>query len=243
MPSSLATNMPKPLVELKDLMVSYDRTIAIQGVTGALMPNTLTALVGPNGGGKSTLLKALQGLIAPNSGEIHWDGDHPRTMSYLPQLNELDRSFPLVVEEVVGMGLWSKIGPFCKANKSHMNLIQSAMKRVGIPHLKNRLISELSGGQFQRMLFARIILQDASLIILDEPFSGVDAHTAESLLELIQEWHADGKTILVVLHDLGYVQKYFPETLLIARQCLGWGKTSKVLTKTNIKKAFYEFCC
>jgi zinc/manganese transport system ATP-binding protein len=185
----------------------------------------------------------LQGFIAPTKGKIHWADNHPRTMSYLPQLNELDRSFPLVVEEVVGMGLWPKIGAFQKATKTHMQLIHDALKRVGIPHLKNRLISELSGGQFQRMLFARIILQDASLIILDEPFSGVDANTAESLLELIREWHGDGKTIMVVLHDLDYVQKYFPETLLIARQCIGWGKTSKVLTKANIKKAFYEFCC
>lgn len=233
----------RPLVELKGLSVAYDRTMAIQGITGELMPNSLTALVGPNGGGKSTLLKALQGFIKPTKGHILWVDQHTRTMSYLPQLNELDRSFPLIVEEVVGMGLWPQIGPFRKASKVHMKLIQDAMKRVGIPHLKNRLISELSGGQFQRMLFARIILQDASLIILDEPFSGVDATTAESLLELIQDWHRDGKTVMVVLHDLELVQKYFPETLLIARQCIGWGKTSKVLTKTNIKKAFYEFCC
>jgi zinc/manganese transport system ATP-binding protein len=233
----------RPLVELRDLSVSYDRTMAIQGVSGSLMPNSLTALVGPNGGGKSTLLKTLQGFIKPAKGSILWVDHHTRTMSYLPQLNELDRSFPLIVEEVVGMGLWPQIGPFRKASKVHMKLIQDSMKRVGIPHLKNRLISELSGGQFQRMLFARIILQDASLIILDEPFSGVDATTAESLLELIQDWHRDGKTVMVVLHDLELVQKYFPETLLIARQCIGWGKTSKVLTKANIKKAFYEFCC
>ena len=201
----------------------YGPVVALDQVSGIIQPNALTAVFGPNGGGKSTFVKVLASLIKPAGGTITHQCRTTCQPAYLPQQCAINRQFPVTVREVVAMGLWHQTGPFKQVTADHQMQIDQALERVGLQAYHKRLIGELSGGQFQRMLFARIILEDSSLIILDEPFTAIDLKTSETLMQLIQEWHAKGKTILVVLHDLEVARQYFPETILLARTCLGWG--------------------
>lgn len=225
-------------IEIHDLSVHYGKVVALENLSGTFHPNTLTAIVGPNGGGKSTLIKAIQGQVKIKSGKVTHNCRHICESGYLPQKSDVDSSFPLSVYEVIGMGLWLHQGSFKAYTKEQHFLIEEAICRVGLEQSKHKRIDQLSGGQFQRMLFARIYVQDASLIILDEPFTAIDSQTCDHLLDIIQEWHQKGKTILVVLHNLDLVRKNFPETLLIGRTCVGWGPTDKVLTKANVSQAF-----
>ena len=225
-------------IEIKNLSVSYGKNKALNNISGVFQPNTLTAIVGPNGGGKSTLVKAIQNQIKIDTGFIRHNCKHICESGYLPQQSDVDKTFPLTVREVVGMGLWPKLGSFKQYDAGHQSQITEALSRVGLSKLEERRIDSLSGGQFQRMLFARIYLQDASLIILDEPFTAIDVQTCDHLISIILEWHQQGKTILVVLHNLDLVKKHFPETLLLGRSCVGWGATKSVLTTKNINQAF-----
>lgn len=225
-------------IEIQNLSVSYGKNKALSSITGTFQPNTLTAIIGPNGGGKSTLIKAIQNQVKIESGSITHNCEHICESGYLPQQSEVDRDFPLTVVEVVGMGLWPKLGSFKEYSSTQYDLILDALKRVGLSKYEDQKIDSLSGGQFQRMLFARIYVQDASLIILDEPFTAIDSQTCDHLINIILEWHEKGKTILVVLHNLDLVKKYFPETLLLGRSCIGWGPTKSVLTPKNINQAF-----
>lgn len=223
---------------IQDLKVCYGATTALEGVSGTIKPNALTAVFGPNGGGKSTFVKVLASLIKPASGSITHQCATTCHPAYLPQQCAINRQFPVTVREVVAMGLWYKTGPFKRVTAEHQGLIDGALERVGLLNYDKRLIGTLSGGQFQRMLFARIILEDSSLIILDEPFTAIDLQTSETLLQLIQEWHGKGKTILVVLHDLEMARQYFPESILLSRHCMGWGKSEDVLTDQNVMAAY-----
>lgn len=225
-------------IEIKNLSVSYGKNKALDSISGIFQPNTLTAIVGPNGGGKSTLVKAIQNQVKIDTGSITHNCKNICESGYLPQQSDVDKSFPLTVREVVGMGLWPKLGSFRKYQDEHQNQISEALERVGLLKLEDRRIDTLSGGQFQRMLFARIYVQDASLIILDEPFTAIDTQTCNHLISIILEWHQQGKTILVVLHNLDLVKKHFPNTLLLGRSCVGWGTTKSVLTEKNINQAF-----
>lgn len=225
-------------IEIRNLSVYYGQVAALEGVSGTFHPNTLTAIVGPNGGGKSTLIKAIQGQVKIKSGKITHNCHHICESGYLPQRNDVDSTFPLTVYETIGMGLWMHQGSFRSYTSEQHDLIEEAISRVGLEKSKHKRINQLSGGQFQRMLFARIYVQDASLIILDEPFTAIDAQTCDHLLDIIEEWHQKGKTVLVVLHNLDLVRRHFPNTLLLGKQCVGWGATEKVLTKENVNKAF-----
>ena len=227
-------------ISIHDLGLSYGKTVALENVSGVLQPNSLTAVFGPNGGGKSTFVKMLANLLKPSSGSIEHQCRSTCHPAYLPQVASINKHFPLTVREVVAMGLWSEVGAFRKINARHQEKIEGALERVGLKSYAHRLIETLSGGQFQRMLFARIILEDASLIILDEPFTAIDLHTSKTLLELIQEWHRAGKTILVVLHDLDMARTYFPQSMLLARTCLGWGDTKDVLIDESIMDAYQK---
>ena len=225
---------------IQDLKVCYGTTVALENVSGSIKPNALTAVFGPNGGGKSTFVKVLASLIKPAGGSVTHQCRTTCLPAYLPQQCAINRHFPVTVREVVAMGLWHKTGSFKRMTTEHQEEIDRALERVGLKAYHKRLIGELSGGQFQRMLFARIILEDSSLIILDEPFTAIDLKTSETLVQLIQEWHAKGKTILVVLHDLEMAREYFPETILLARTCLGWGPTKDVLTDKNVMASYAQ---
>ena len=223
-----------------DLTLGYDNHPAVHHLNGALAHGSLTAVVGPNGSGKSTLLKGIVGVIEPMAGRIeHHAGCR---MAYLPQQSEIDRHFPAQVRDIVALGLWPKRGMLGRLNSEDRQEIGNALAAVGLDGFEGRPIDTLSGGQLQRSLFARVLLQNADLILLDEPFNAIDARTLSDLVELIKRWHGEQRTVVVVLHDLELVRNHFPETLLLARQPIAWGKTGEVLMPGNLLRArrFHE---
>ena len=222
-------------ITLTNLTLGYDRHPAVHHITGTFTNGSLTALVGPNGAGKSTLIKALAGLLTPIDGQCMIDPSSRR--AYLPQLTEIDRSFPISVYDFVAMGLWSKSGALHALPAFGAHRITDALTLVGLNGFDRHLIGALSGGQFQRALFARLMLQDASIILIDEPFSAIDSATVDDLMQLVMRWHHEGRTIITVLHDLALVRHYFPRTLLLARDMIGWDDTHSVLTEDNLKLA------
>lgn len=225
------------LVSFEDLTLGYDRHPAVHHLTGAIESGSLTAIVGPNGAGKSTLLKGIVGAIRPIGGTIRLHGLDRRSVAHLPQVAEIDRAFPLSVFDFVGMGAWRRIGPFGGVGAGERRRIAEAVAAVGLEGFEDRPIGTLSGGQMQRVMFARLVLQDASVILLDEPFNAVDARTEIDLLALVHLWHGEGRTVIAVSHDLAMVREHFPETLMIARECVAWGPTAKVLTEFDLDRA------
>ncbi|MGL4236517.1 zinc ABC transporter ATP-binding protein AztA, partial [Tabrizicola sp.] len=216
------------------LTLGYDRHPAVHHLDLDLPKGSLTAIVGPNGAGKSTLLKGLTGELAPLEGRI--DRKVAR-LAYLPQLSEVDRSFPVAVGAFVAMGLWHRAGAFGRITGADAAQVADALAAVGLTGFDRRPISALSGGQVQRVMFARLLLQDADLILLDEPFTALDTRTAAELLDVVKRWHGEGRTVLAVLHDVEAVQKHFPETLLLAREKVAHGATAQVLTAENLFRA------
>jgi zinc/manganese transport system ATP-binding protein len=227
-------------LQFDDLTLGYDNHPAVHHLNGALAHGSLTAVVGPNGSGKSTLLKGIVGVIKPMAGRIeHHAGCR---MAYLPQHSEIDRHFPAQVRDIVALGLWPKRGMLGRLNGEDRQEIGNALAAVGLDGFEERPLDTLSGGQLQRSLFARVLLQNADLILLDEPFNAIDARTLSDLVELIKRWHGEQRTVLVVLHDLELVRTHFPETLLLARQPVAWGQTGEVLMPGNLLRArqFHE---
>ena len=228
---------PAPALVLENLTLGYDRHPAVHHVQGEVAQGALLAVVGPNGAGKSTLLKGIAGMLRPLEGRIVRGGTARREIAYLPQLAEIDRSFPIAVGEFVAMGLWRTLGPFRGAGKAERARIQEALAAVGLPGFERRPIGTLSGGQLQRIQFARLLLQDARLILLDEPFTAIDTKTARDLLDLVGRWHDEGRTVLAVLHDLVLVRERFPEALLLAREPVAWGPTREALAAANLLRS------
>ena len=224
-------------LQLRDLTLGYDRHPAVHHLSGSVPSGTLLAVVGPNGAGKSTLFKGIVGALKPLFGQIDLHGLSARDIAYLPQAAEIDRTFPINVYDLVAMGLWRRTGLFGSIGKADQSKIEQAMAALGLTGFEGRSISTLSGGQMQRMLFARLLLQDARLVVLDEPFNAIDAKTSADLIELVQGWHKEGRTILAALHDIDLVRANFPETLLLAREKVAWGDTDTVLTADNMLKA------
>jgi zinc/manganese transport system ATP-binding protein len=197
----------------------------------------LLAVVGPNGAGKSTLFRGIVGILKPLAGQIGYGGITQRDIAYLPQSVDIDRSFPISVFDFVGTGLWRSTGMFGGLGRKARDQIAQALAAVGLNGFENRSIGTLSGGQMQRMLFARVLLQDADVIVLDEPFNAIDAKTTLDLIALVQRWHGEGRTVLAALHDMEMVRAHFPETLLLARGAVAWGRTADVLTLDNLAEA------
>src|SRR5258707_2911974 len=224
-------------LQFRNLTLGYDRHPAVHHLDGAVETGALVAIVGPNGAGKSTLFKGIVGAIKPFAGRIERDGLSPQDIAYLPQAAEIDRSFPINVYDMVAMGLWRRTGLFGGVDRGAQASIEQAIAAVGLTGFEDRPIGTLSGGQMQRMLFARLLLQDARVIVLDEPFNAIDARTCSDLIELIRRWHGEQRTILTALHDLELVKAHFPETLLLAREPVAWGKTAEVMTPDNWLKA------
>jgi zinc/manganese transport system ATP-binding protein len=224
-------------IVLEDLSCAHDGVAVLRGLSGRFAPGSLTAVVGPNGAGKTTLLRALAGLHPPASGHIDRDGLRPGQIALLPQAGTLDRSFPLACADAVALGAWPRIGPFRGVSPALAQEIAAALATVGLSGLERRLVGALSAGQFQRLLFARLIVQDAPVILLDEPFNAVDAATAADLLALVRRWHDEGRTVVAVLHDLGLVADIFPTTLLLAREMIAWGPTVEALSPANRRRA------
>jgi zinc/manganese transport system ATP-binding protein len=220
-------------LRVDDLTVGYRRRPAVHHVSLAAEAGALVAIVGPNGAGKSTLLRCLAGQLAPMSGEVQRTTD----VAYMPQQSSLDRSFPISVRDLVAAGFWRRTGFLRGLDAAGRARIEEALEAVGLSGFGDRLIATLSGGQLQRVLFARAMAQDARLILLDEPFSGVDSRTAARLMELLLGWGQEGRIVCAALHDLDQVRAHFPTTLILARHQIAFGATADVLTGANLLEA------
>src|SRR5229473_5977877 len=222
-------------VTVRDLTAGYRERIAVEAVSGVFAPGSLTAIVGANGAGKTTLLHVIAGLVTPRRGSIEIaGGKSPADLAYLPQRDSIDRDFPISVLEFAALGGWARIGTLGRVPPDLRPRVMNALQAVGLDELAGRMLGELSVGQFRRALFARVIVQDAAIVLLDEPFAGVDAATSGDLLRLMQRWHGEGCTVMVALHDLEQVLAIFPETLLLARKAIAWGETATALTPQKL---------
>ena len=224
-------------IRLSNLTLAYERHAAVHHVSGTFAAGSMTAIVGPNGAGKSTLLKAIVGEKAAASGSVDLGGVKRAALGYLPQVAEIDRTFPLSVADTVLLGAWRQSGAFGQISKELRQRGRDALHTVGLDGFGARPIGSLSVGQFRRVLFARLLLQDPDIIMLDEPFAAVDARTTGDLLHLIDRWHGEKRTIIAVLHDFDQVRAHFPQTLLLARELIAWGDTASALSAENLLRA------
>ena len=225
-----------PLVSVDNLTVSYRQHPALHHISGQFAPGSLTAVIGPNGSGKSTLLKSIMGLLKASGGCVRVSTPRAR-IAYLPQLTEIDRTFPMQVHDCVLLGCWSAVGAWRGVSDAMRSRADVAIHTVGLEGFEQRTVGSLSSGQFQRVLFARLLMQDADLILLDEPFNAMDSRTTAVLLDLIKQWHAQGRTVIAVLHDDAQVREHFDQTVLLARELVAWGDTAQVLTEPNLRRA------
>jgi zinc/manganese transport system ATP-binding protein len=227
--------MAEASLTFRDLTLGYNSHPAVHHLNGTVKTGSLTAIVGANGSGKSTLMKGIVGVLKPMEGEsLAAPGAR---IAYLPQQSELDRSFPARVVDLVSMGLWPKRGLLGRHTAEDRETVKRALMAVGMDGFEARPIDTLSGGQLQRALFARVLVQDAEIILLDEPFNAVDARTVTDLVALIKRWHGEKRTVMVVAHDLDLVRQHFPQTLLLARRPIAWGPTSEALKPENLLRA------
>jgi zinc/manganese transport system ATP-binding protein len=226
-----------PAIRFENLTLGYERHPAIHHLSAEIPSGALVAVVGPNGAGKSTLLKGIAGELRPLDGHIHLLEHGRAGLAYMPQRNELDNTFPVSVFDMASMGLWREIGAFRGIGRARRQRVLDALDAVGLTGFAARAIGSLSGGQLQRARFARLILQNAPLILLDEPFAAIDARTVDDLIRLILRWHAEGRTTLVVVHDFEQVRRHFPDCLLLARELAAFGPTADVMTETLLARA------
>jgi len=222
---------------LENLTLGYERRPVLRGLDGVVPAGELLALIGPNGGGKSTLLKALAGLLAPLTGRISRGGLKAGEIAHLPQAAEIDRSFPIRVEEFVALGALRRCGLFARFDASEEARVASALAAVGLTGSEARPLEALSGGQMQRALFARLVVEDRDVILLDEPFGAIDAATTRDLLALVARWHAEGRTVIAALHEFDIVRRAFPRALLLSGEAIFWGDSQTALSPQNLELA------
>lgn len=233
----------KHQLEVCQLSVSYGETIALQNISFSTTCGKTIALMGPNGAGKTTLIKSIAGLIKPDKGNILWNGvplhETPRELAYLPQHNDIDWSFPITVRALVEMGRYPILGPWKKFGEHDRNIVEKSLQELGLTELANRQISELSGGQQQRCFLARALAQEAHILLLDEPFTGLDAHSAESLGQLLNSLAKEGRLVIASHHDLHTAGDIFEQILLLNQEILAFDSPSKVLTPERISNTYH----
>ncbi|TKD72004.1 metal ABC transporter ATP-binding protein [Pseudalkalibacillus hwajinpoensis] len=229
-------------VNVSNVTVAYDRKPVLQEITFDMPEGKLIGVVGPNGAGKSTLIKAILGLIPTASGNVEIYGksykSQRKLVGYVPQRGSVDWDFPTNALDVVLMGRYGHIGWFRRPGKKDTAIALQALDKVGMKEYANRQISQLSGGQQQRVFLARALAQDATVYFMDEPFVGVDAATEKAIISLLNELKAQGKTVLVVHHDLQTVKEYFDWTLLLNKRKIALGPTEEVFTIDNLQKTY-----
>ena len=219
------------VIEIKNLTVAYGENIALEDFNLDIEVGSLMALVGPNGAGKSTLIKTILKFLKQITGEIKINA---KTLAYVPQRNSVDWDFPTTLFDVVEMGCYGRVGLFKRVSKEETQKVLKAIEQVGMLEFKDRQISELSGGQQQRAFIARALVQEADIYLMDEPFQGVDSTTEKSIVEILKKLKSEGKTIIVVHHDLQTVPTYFESVALINKAVIVSGKVSEVFTQENI---------
>ncbi len=225
------------VIRFSNLTLGYHHHPAVHHLDGEVDAGSLLALVGPNGAGKSTLLKGIVGELRPLQGSVELHGIKRESIAYLPQQSTLDGTFPIVIYDFVAFGLWAQFGAFRGLDRTARQRIEQAIAAVGLAGLEDRPIGQLSGGQLQRARFARLILQDSPLVLLDEPYGAIDANTVRDLAALVRRWNDEGRTVISVLHDFAQVRQDYPETLLLARELVARGATAEVLSEPNLLRA------
>ncbi|MGY6269061.1 metal ABC transporter ATP-binding protein [Achromobacter denitrificans] len=224
-------------IELLDASFGWHGRAALKSVSGRFAEGAMTAVVGPNGAGKSTLIKGIMGVLRPMAGSVRIAGRGRGALAWLPQAAELDRSFPASVLELVAMGAWRRVGGWRGVGPDELARCMDALETVGMAAEAGRAVGALSGGQMQRALFARMLVQDAPVLLLDEPFAAVDSHTADELMALLCGLHGQGRTVIAVLHDLDLVRSHFPECLLLSGSVVAWGDTAGALDDAHLDMA------
>ena len=222
-------------IEIRNLTVAYGENIALENLNLDVEAGSLMALVGPNGAGKSTLIKTILKFLKQVIGEIKING---KTLAYVPQRNSVDWDFPTTLFDVVEMGCYGRVGLFKRVNKEEKQKVLKAIEQVGMLDFKDRQISELSGGQQQRAFIARALVQEADIYLMDEPFQGVDSTTEKSIVDILKKLKSDGKTLIVVHHDLQTVPTYFETVTFINKSVIASGKVKEVFTQENIDKTY-----
>lgn len=229
------------MIEIKNLTVTYKDTPALDNINVTLTNSKIIGIVGPNGAGKSTLIKAVLNIIS-SKGIIKIDDklskDQLGSVAYVEQKINIDYNFPIKVRECVSLGIYPKIGLFKNLNKHDWQKVDGALKLVGLEEFSNRQISELSGGQFQRVLIARCLVQEAKYIFLDEPFVGIDSVSEEIIMNTLKKLRDNGHTILIVHHDLRKVHAYFDEVLLLNKKLISYGSTKETFTRENLTNTY-----
>ncbi|MFT4761415.1 MAG: ABC-type Mn2+/Zn2+ transport system ATPase subunit [Paraglaciecola sp.] len=229
-------------ISIKGLSVAYDRKLVLTNIYLDLQSGNVYGVIGPNGAGKSTLFKAILGLIDLNSGRILINGEtikvQRKSIVYVPQRDGVDWQFPATVMDIVLMGRYPLKKMFSRMNDEDKEVAMDALKDVGIEYLKDRQIGELSGGQQQRVFIARALCQGADIFLLDEPFVGVDITTEEKIIDILKRLASQGKTLLVVHHDLSSVAEYFDKVILLNQRLIAFGDTETTFTQENISKAY-----
>lgn len=230
------------MLTIQDLRVSYDSEMPVlDQVSLTIESGSIIGIIGPNGAGKSTFIKAILGLIA-YEGKVRLDGKRIKDclgqISYVEQKSQIDLHFPMTVRECVSLGLYKKVGLFRHLKKSHWAKVDAVLDEVGLLDYKNKSIKDLSGGQFQRVLLARCLVQDAQTIFLDEPFVGIDMVSEAIIISILKELRQEGRTILVVHHDLSKVETYFDSILLLNKKLIAYGTIAQVFTGKYLKKAY-----
>ena len=222
-------------IEIRNLTVAYGENIALENLNLDIEAGSLMALVGPNGAGKSTLIKTILKFLKQIIGEIKING---KTLAYVPQRNSVDWDFPTTLFDVVEMGCYGRVGLFKRVNKEEKQKVLKAIEQVGMLDFKDRQISELSGGQQQRAFIARALVQEADIYLMDEPFQGVDSTTEKSIVDILKKLKSEGKTLIVVHHDLQTVPTYFESVTFINKSVIASGKIKEVFTQENIDMAY-----
>lgn len=230
--------MENKKIKIKNLSVAYDVEPVIWDINVEIEKGKLTAIVGPNGAGKSTLFKTILGLIQPLTGEISITSNTNNLLSYVPQTSSIDWDFPATVFDVVLMGRYQNLGLFKRPTKKDKEIAEKAIKKVDLKEFSNRQINNLSGGQKQRVFLARALAQGTDLYLLDEPFQGVDAHSEKMIVSILRELVNEGKTIVIVHHDLQTIEEYFDNVALINKNIIASGKVTDVFTDDNISNTY-----
>ena len=229
------------MIQIEHLSVAYQQTLALEDLSLTIQGPTILGILGPNGAGKSTLIKAMLGLL-PHSGKVLLDqkdlGQALQRVAYVEQKSAIDFHFPITVRECVSLGLYPHLSIFKRKSKEDLQKVENAMKLVNLLDLADRQIGQLSGGQFQRVLIARCLVQEAEVIFLDEPFAGIDSVSEDIIMNTLRELRDKGKLILIVHHDLSKVPHYFDQVILLNRKLIASGPTNLIFNEDNLRKTY-----
>jgi manganese/iron transport system ATP-binding protein len=231
----------KPILEATHLNVRYDGRSALEDISFSLVGGERVALVGPNGAGKSTLFKVIAGVMSATSGDLNIYGKSPGVhvcIAYVPQRSQVDWNFPVSVADVVMMGRIGKLGLLRWPSKKDWRYVHQALEEVGLGDLSGRQISELSGGQQQRVFIARALAQEAELLLMDEPLTGLDLSSQQGLFDILDDLRQRGVTIMVATHDLDQAAEHFDRVMLLNRRLLGFGRPGDVFTPERLVEAY-----